>query len=47
MDANSEGFPAIAVLGVDARPTVIPDGVVDYLDALGSLEQDAGPAFKV
>ena len=47
MDANSEGFPAIAVLGVDAMPTVIPDGVVDYLDAPGSLEQDARLAFKV
>jgi hypothetical protein len=47
MDADSEGFPAIAVLGVDAIPTVILDGVVGYLDALGGLEKDTGPAPKV
>ena len=47
MDENSESPLAIAFFYVDAMPAVILDGVVGYLDALGSLEQDAGPAFKV
>ena len=47
MDENSEGLLAIALFCVDAMPAVILDDVVGYLDALGSLEQDAGPALKV
>lgn len=47
MDENSESLLAIAVFGVDAMPAVTLNGVVGYLDALSSLEQDAGPALKV
>ena len=47
MNENAKGLLAIAVLGVDAMPTVILNDVVGYLDALSSLEQDADKAFKV
>ncbi len=47
MDENSEGLLAIAVCGVDAMPAVILDGVVGYLDALGTLKQDADLGSKV
>ena len=47
MDENSERPLAIAFFYVDAMPAVILNGVVGYLNALSSLEQDADKAFKV
>jgi hypothetical protein len=39
MDENSEGLLAIAFFCVDARPAIILDDVVGYLDALGTSKE--------